>query len=155
LGLVCDQTVTMKGPLTSTKYPSALRRVRFQDPLSQKTYVFLTNDSTLGAHTICQLYKNRWQVELFFKWIKQHLRIKQFLDRSENAVKTQLWCALATYALIATVKSELRLDASLYTILQILSVSLFEKSQLSRAFAGSNETAIRPEHANQLNLFTF
>jgi hypothetical protein len=155
LGLVCDQTIAMIGALTATKYPSALRRIRLQDPLTQKTYVFLTNNTTLAAHTICQLYKKRWQIELFFKWIKQHLRIKQFLGRSENAVKTQLWCAMATYALIATVKSELRLEASLYTILQILSVSIFEKTQLSCAFAGTYPTTNHGQPDNQLNLFEF
>ena len=155
LGLKCDQTITMIGALTATKYPSALRRIRFKDPLTQKSFVYLTNNTTLPALSICQLYKRRWQIELFFKWIKQHLRIKQFLGRSENAVKTQIWCAMATYALVATAKYQLRLDASLYAILQILSVSLFEKTQLSCAFAGCRSTTEHPDHANQLNLFGF
>lgn len=155
LGVKCDQTITMVGALTATKYPSALRRIRFKDPLTQKTFVYLTNNTTLPGLSICQLYKQRWQIELFFKWIKQHLRIRQFLGRSENAVKTQIWCAMATYALVATAKYQLRLDASLYAILQILSVSLFEKTQLSWAFAGIGPTTECPDHANQLNLFPF
>jgi Domain of unknown function (DUF4372)/Transposase DDE domain len=155
LGLMCDQTIAMIGPITSAKYPAPLRRIRFKDPLSKKVFVYLTNNMALPAYTICQLYKSRWQVELFFKWIKQHLRIKQFLGRSENAVKTQIWCAMATYALIATVKYELRLNASLYTILQILSVSLFEKTELSCAFAATRHSLVNANPANQLNLFEF
>jgi Domain of unknown function (DUF4372)/Transposase DDE domain len=155
LGLMCDQTIAMIGPITSAKYPAPLRRIRFKDRLSKKVFVYLTNNMALPAYTICQLYKSRWQVELFFKWIKQHLRIKQFLGRSENAVKTQIWCAMATYALIATVKYELRLNASLYTILQILSVSLFEKTEPSCAFAGSERKLEYANPANQLNLFEF
>jgi hypothetical protein len=155
LGLMCDQTIVLIGPLSAKKYPAPLRRIRFKDPLSKKVFVYLTNNMTLPAYTICQLYKSRWQVELFFKWIKQHLRIKQFLGRSENAVKTQIWCAMATYALIATVKYELRLNASLYTILQILSVSLFEKTELSCALAGSERELEHTNWANQLNLFEF
>ena len=114
-------------------YPDHLRRIRFKDPESGKTLVFLTNNTTLPALTIAALYESRWQVELFFKWIKQHLRIKRFLGTSENAVKTQVWCAVAAYVLIAIVKKELQLDASLYTYLQILSVSVFEKTEISCA----------------------
>ena len=110
-----------------------MRRIRFKDPESGKTLVFLTNHMALPALTIAALYKSRWQVELFFKWIKQHLRIKHFMGNSENAVKTQVWCAVATYVLIAIVRKDLQLDASLYTCLQILSVSVFEKTQLSCA----------------------
>jgi Domain of unknown function (DUF4372)/Transposase DDE domain len=153
LGLMCDQTIALIGPITSANYPAPLRRIRFKDPLSKKVFVYLTNNMTLPAYTICQLYKSRWQVELFFKWIKQHLRIKQFLGRSENAVKSQIWCAMATYALIATLKYELRLNNSLYTILQILSVSLFEKTELSCAFACSEHKLEHTKPANQLNLF--
>jgi IS4 transposase len=110
---------------------------------------------TLPALTIAALYKNRWQVELFFKWIKQHLRIKKFLGTSENAVKTQIWCAVATYVLIAIVKKELQLKASLYTFLQILSVSVFEKTLISSALQTDAYTTEPPDCAEQLNLFTF
>jgi IS4 transposase len=117
-----------------------LRRIKFKDPETGKTLVFLTNNTALPALTICALYKSRWQVELFFKWIKQHLRIKHFLGNSENAVKTQVWCAVATYVLIAIVRKELQIEASMYTCLQILSVSVFEKAQLSCAFRGDEST---------------
>ena len=129
-GIICDQTIVMNGFYVSQDYPEHLRRIRFRDPETGKTLIFLTNNTVLPALTIAALYKQRWQVELFFKWIKQHLRIKKFLGTSENAVKTQIWCAVSTYVLIAIVKKELQLNASLYTLLQILSVSVFEKSQL-------------------------
>ena len=154
-GVVCDQTVALNGHYAARDYPEHLRRVRFKDPMSGKTLVFLTNNTTLPAHVIAQLYKNRWQVELFFKWIKQHLRIKRFLGTSENAVKTQVWCAIATYVLIAIVKKELHLDASLYTCLQILSVSVFEKTQISCALQPDHHTTLLPPSANQLILFEF
>src|SRR5215211_1396986 len=121
-GVICDQRVMLNGFYSAKAYPEHLRRVRFKDPESGKTLVFLTNNTVLPALTITALYKGRWQVELFFKWIKQHLRIKRFPGTSENAVKTQIWCAVATYVLIAIVTKELQLDASLYTCLQILSV---------------------------------
>ena len=114
-GVFSDQKVMLNGHYSAKKYPEHLRRVRFKDPESGKTLIFLTNNTALPALTIAALYKSRWQVELFFKWIKQHLRIKHFLGTSENAVKTQVWCAVATYVLIAIVKKELQLDASLYT----------------------------------------
>jgi transposase len=132
-----------------------LRRIRFKDPETGKTLVFLTNNMTLPALTIAALYKSRWQVELFFKWIKQHLRIKRFLGNSENAVKTQIWCAVCTYVLIAIVKKELHLDVSLYTCLQILSVSVFEKTQLIRALQPGATKSIEPPAAKQLILFDF
>ena len=132
-GVACDQSVALNGQKSASDYPEHLRRVRFKDPDTGKTLVFLTNNTTLPAPVIAQLYKNRWQVELFFKWIKQHLRIKKFLGTSENAVKTQIWCAVSTYVLIAIVKKELQLDASLYTLLQILSVGVFEKTPLNKA----------------------
>ena len=154
-GVICDQSIALNGFYISKDYPELLRRIRFKDPESGKTLVFLTNNTTLPPLTIAALYKNRWQVELFFKWIKQHLRIKRFLGTSENAVKTQIWCAVSTYVLIAIVKKELHLDASLYTLLQILSVSVFEQTQISCALrpdAPIPETSIS---SNQLNLFTF
>jgi IS4 transposase len=117
--------------------------------------VFLTNNTALPPLTIAALYKSRWQVELFFKWIKQHLRIKKFLGNSENAVKTQIWCAVSTYVLIAIVKKELQLNASLYTLLQILSVSVFEKTELPSALRLDGNTIDSASDANQLNLFTF
>ena len=116
-GIICDQRITLDGFYISKDYPEQLRRIRFKDPESGKTLVFLTNNTALPALTIAALYKSRWQVELFFKWIKQHLHIKRFIGNSENAVKTQIWCAVATYVLIAIVKKELQLDASLYTLL--------------------------------------
>ncbi len=152
-GIICDQAVLLKGFYATQHYPEHLRRIRFKDPETDKTLVFLTNNFVLPALTIAALYKNRWQVELFFKWIKQHLRIKKFLGNRENAVKTQIWCAVLTYVLIAIVKKELQIDATLYTLLQILSVSVFEKTELSSAFQGSALTTNNPEFANQLNLF--
>ena len=154
-GVICDQTITLTGAKASKDYPSHLRRIRFKDPESGKTLVFLTNDFQLPALTICALYKSRWQVELFFKWIKQHLRIKQFYGTSENAVKTQIWIAVSVYVLVAIVKKKLDLDASLYTLLQILSVSVFEKTQLQQAFAGSGDISEKNDSSNQLNLFSF
>ena len=152
-GVICDQAIAMNGFYVSKDYPEHLRRIRFKDPASGKTLVFLTNHTTLPALTVAALYKNRWQVELFFKWIKQHLRIKKFLGTSENAVKTQIWCAVSTYVLIAIVKKELQLDASLYTLLQILSVSVFEKIQISCAFQPHEHPENQSNITNQLNLF--
>ncbi|NNM68894.1 MAG: IS4 family transposase [Gallionella sp.] len=154
-GVICDQYIRLNGFYVSQDYPEHLRRIRYKDPVSGKTLVFLTNNTALPALTIAALYKSRWQVELFFKWIKQHLRIKRFIGNSENAVKTQIWCAVSTYVLIAIVKKELQLDASLYSLLQILSVSVFEKTQLSQAFAGSGQFTKQTDFYNQLNLFDF
>jgi len=154
-GVICDQSIAMNGFYVAKSYPEQLRRIRFKDPETGKTLVFLTNNTALPALTIAALYKNRWQVELFFKWIKQHLRIKRFLGTSENAVKTQIWCAVSTYVLIAIVKKELQLDASLYTLLQILSVSVFEKSQLSSALQPSFPMPKTLLGHKQLNLFNF
>ncbi|WP_347888342.1 IS4 family transposase [Nitrosomonas europaea] len=154
-GIICDQRISLNGYYISKDYPEQLRRIRFKNPESGKTLVFLTNNTVLPALTIAALYKSRWQVELFFKWIKQHLRIKRFIGNSENAVKTQIWCAVSTYVLIAIVKKELKIDASLYSLLQILSVSVFEKTQLSQAFAGSRLLQDQINFANQLNLFDF
>ena len=154
-GVMCDQTIALNGYYVSQDYPEHLRRIKFKDPASGKNLIFLTNNTTLPPLTIAALYKNRWQVELFFKWIKQHLRIKKFLGTSENAVKTQIWCAVSTYVLIAIVKKELQLDASLCTLLQILSVSVFEKTQLFQAFADNTPLNIQNDSANQLNLFDF
>ena len=152
-GLICDQRVMLNGFYSAKNYPEHLRRIRFKDPESGKALVFLTNNTTLPALAIATLYKSRWQVELFFKWIKQHLRIKRFLATSENAVRSQIWCAVATYVLIAIVKKELKLDASLYTCLQILSVSIFEKIEISCALQPSGNRTDQSMFANQLNLF--
>jgi hypothetical protein len=154
-GVISDQKVMLNGYYSARKYPEHLRRIRFKDPETGKTLIFLTNNTALPALTIAALYKSRWQVELFFKWIKQHLRIKHFLGNSENAVKTQVWCAVATYVLIAIVKKELQLDASLYTCLQILSVSVFEKTEISCALQADAPQIDMPSSANQLNLFNF
>jgi len=154
-GVICDQRIMLNGFYAARDYPEHLRRIRFKDPESGKTLVFLTNNTTLPPLTIAALYKSRWQVELFFKWIKQHLRIKRFLGTSENAVKTQIWCAVATYVLIAIVQKELKLDASLYTCLQILSVSIFEKTPISCALQQSQYRSDAAYIGNQLILFDF
>ena len=154
-GVICDQSIAMNGFYIAKDYPALLRRIRFKDPETGKTLVFLTNNTMLPALTIAALYKNRWQVELFFKWIKQHLRIKRFLGTSENAVKTQIWCAVSTYVLIAIIKKELKLDASLYTLLQILSVSVFEKTPILWAFRPEDHGMAQPTNDKQLNLFGF
>jgi hypothetical protein len=154
-GVICDQSIALDGFYTRQDYPEHLRRIRFKDPESGKTLVFLTNHFTLPATTICALYKSRWQVELFFKWIKQHLRIKRFFGTSENAVKSQIWIAVSVYVLVAIVKKRLNLDASLYTLLQILSVTLFEKMPIQQAFPGSDSSSNNITISNQLNLFTF
>jgi transposase len=154
-GVICDQAIPLNGFYVAKEYPEHLRRIRFKDPESGKTLVFLTNNTTLPPLTIAALYKSRWQVELFFKWIKQHLRIKRFLGTSENAVKTQIWCAVSTYVLIAIIKKELQLNASLYTLLQILSVSVFEKTLISCALQPDTTRTISPQPDNQLNLFDF
>ncbi|MBU1665651.1 MAG: IS4 family transposase [Gammaproteobacteria bacterium] len=152
-GLVCDQTIALDGHYTKKGYPDHLRRVRFKDTESGKTLVFLTNQMTLPAASICALYKSRWQMELLFKWIKQHFRIKRFFGTSENAVKTQIWIAVSVYVLVAIVKKRLNLDASLYTLLQIFSVTLFEKMPLQQALTGNENTSIGGDACNQLNLF--
>ena len=154
-GVICDQRVVLNGYLTSRHYPESLRRIRYKDPDTGNTLIFLTNNAALPALTIAALYKQRWRVELFFKWIKQHLRIKRFMGTSENAVKTQIWCAVATYVLIAIVKKELQLEASLYQLLQILSVSVFEKIELRRAFAKEEIQTHEDRFSKQLPLFDF
>jgi len=152
-GLICDQTIAFNGRLAARDYPVPLRRIRYRDREAQKTLVFLTNHTLLPALTVCSLYKSRWQVELFFRWIKQHLRIKRFYATSENAVRTQIWIAIAVYVLVAIVKKKLRLSASLHTLLQILSVTVFEKLPLQQALA-ETQVAEEPQlTTNQLNLF--
>jgi IS4 transposase len=148
-----DHTVILTAIDSAKAYPDALRRVSYLDVETRKRLRFLTNNFALPALTIAKIYKCRWQVELFFKWVKQYLRIKAFYGTSENAVKTQLWIAIAVYVLVAIVKKQLRLEASLYTILQILSVSLFEKIPLDQALMVSRGSGIEGDPGNQLNLF--
>jgi len=154
-GIICDQTIALRGFYSQQDYPEHLRRVRFKDPETAKNLVFLTNQFTLPALTICALYKARWQIELFFKWIKQHLRIKRFYGTSENAVKSQIWIAVSVYVLIAIVKKRLQLDASLHTMLQILSVGIFEKIPIQQAFPGNEHFQKSANSDNQLTLFDF
>jgi hypothetical protein len=152
-GLRCDQTVVTTGKDTATDYPQPLRRIVYVDEPHDRRLVFLTNNFDLPALTVAQLYKARWQVELFFKWIKQHLRIKAFYGTSENAVKTQVWIAISVYVLIAIIKKRLALPQSLYTILQVLSVTLLEKTPILQAFAAHPDLIEKPENPNQLPLF--
>ena len=155
IGIMCDQTIALNGYYSSRDYPAHLRRIRFKDPETGKALIFLTNNFALPATTICALYKARWQVELFFKWIKQHLRIKRFFGTSENAVKSQIWIAVSVYVLVAIIKKRLNLDASLYTLLQILSVTLFEKMPLQQAFTTNASVENQTNSPNQLILFNF
>ena len=153
-GLICDQTVILTTVYPARAYPEPLRRIKFRDPDDPSSLlVFLTNDFTLPAMTITKLYKARWMVELFFKWIKQHLRIKAFLGTTPNAVKTQIWIAISTYLLVAILKKRLRIEMPLYTILQILSVSLFEQTPILQAFQSWDYETQTPDSHNQLLLF--
>ena len=154
-GIICDQTIALDGHYAKQHYPERLRRIRLRDAETGKMLVFLTNNFDLPALTIAALYKNRWQVELFFKWIKQHLRIKQFYGTSENAVKTQIWIAVSVYVLVAIVKKRLRLDASLYTLMQVLSVTIFEKVPIQTALSSETSKCNTATENNQLNLFGF
>jgi transposase len=154
-GIICDQTIALDGHYARQDYPERLRRIRFRDGETGKTLVFLTNHFDLPALTIAALYKNRWQVELFFKWIKQHLRIKRFYGTSENAVKTQIWIAVSVYVLVAIIKKRLRLEASLYTLMQVLSVTIFEKMPIHTALSSEIPQYGTGIENNQLNLFGF
>jgi len=152
-GLRCDQTIALTAPKASRDYPQHLRRIKFYDAEHDRHLVFLTNNFDLPALTIAQLYRCRWQVELFFKWIKQHLRIKKFYGTTENAVKTQIWIAITVYVLVAIVKKRLNTEASLYTLLQILSLTLFEKTPLDQLVKNSETQMQDAQFDNQLNLF--
>ena len=154
-GIICDQRVALTGITSHKDYPEYLRRIRFKDPDTGKTLVFLTNNFTFSAAVICALYKQRWQGELFFKWLKQHLRIKKFYGNSENSVKSQIWIAVSVYVLVAIVKKRLKLDASLYTLLQIVSLTLFEKLPLQQAFMANGYTTTVGTPCKQLNLLGF
>lgn len=152
-GLVCDQTIVLTGTNSYSKYPEKLRRVRYYDTEKNIDFTFLTNNFSLPALTIAHLYKRRWQIETFFKWIKQHLRIKSFYGTSENAVKTQIWIAIAVYVLVAIVKKRLNLNITLYTFLQILSVTLFEKVPILQLVTNTDSSTMEQPFSNQLNLF--
>ena len=152
-GVICDQIVTLVNPVPRKGYPEKLRRIRYFDTQAQKRLVFLTNNFKLPPLTIAQLYRSRWQVELFFKWIKQHLRIKKFYGTSVNALKTQIWIAISVYVLAAIVKKELQLEGSLYRMLQICSVSIFEKTPILQAFSMSNDQSTLDHLCKQLILF--
>ena len=154
-GLICDQTVVLKIAATAAKYPAPLRRIRYNDLENGNSYVFITNEFTLSALTIANLYKARWQIELFFKWIKQHLRIKAFYGRSPNAVRTQIWIAISVYVLVAIVKKRLDLRPDLYTLLQILSVHIFQRTELHQALSGPGYRTDTLPPPNQLLLFDF
>ena len=152
-GLRCDQTIVVTGTKTKDLYPDKLRRIKFYDKTNEKYLTFITNNFSLPALLIADLYKSRWQIELFFKWIKQHLKIKSFYGTSENAVKTQIWIAITVYVLVAIIKKRLNLDISLYTFLQILSVSVFEKVPILQLVANVDYTNKTNLFHNQLNLF--
>ena len=152
-GLICDQVVVPSGVKTSKSYPDKLRRIKYRDQEQDNTLVFLTNDFLLPALTIADLYQARWKVELFFKWIKQHLRIKAFFGTSENAVKSQIWIAVSIHVLIAIIRRRLRLDMSLHTMLQVLSLTAFEKTSLEQLLSDLHYKSETPATPNQLNLF--
>ena len=152
-GVRSDQTIILTGVVSATDYPETLRRIHYYDAGTHKRFIFITNNFLLSATVIAALYKARWRVELFFKWIKQHLRIKRFYGTSENAVKTQIWIAVCVYVLVAIIKKELGLGQSLYTILQFLSVSIFEKTSISSAFSASEPQLGKGESCIQLPLF--
>lgn len=154
-GFKCDQTIVLTGVASRDAYPDKLRRVKYYDAEKQKHYTYLTNQMTLPAHSIAQIYKSRWQIELFFKWVKQHLRIKAFFGTSENAVKTQIWIAVSVYLLVAIIKKRTFLTKSLYTILQIISVTLFEKVPLFQVVEQNDYAVSVPATCKQLNLFGF
>ena len=154
-GIASDQRIRLTGKHTPDYYPETLRRIHLIVPETGKHLVLLTNHFSLPATTIAALYKARWQVELFFKWIKQHLRIKKFYGTSENAVKTQIWIAVSVYVLIAIIKKRLKLEPALYGLLQVLSLTLFEKTTLQEALQGATHAKNNLPSANQLNLFEF
>ena len=152
-GLVCDQTIVLTGFYSLKGFETPLRRIRFKDPKTGKRLIFLTNNFTLPALTITELYRCRWQVELFFKWVKQHLRIQQFYGTSENAVKTQIWIAVSVYVLVAIVKKRLNISASLYEMLQILSLTMYEQTPLNSLLSTINRVRDDGDFSNQMNLF--
>jgi len=153
-GMICDQTILFSGFYAARDYPDKLRRIKYHDAETGKTLVFLTNNFDLPSPVIAKLYQQRWQIELFFKWIKQNLRIKRFYGTSENAVKTQIWIAVSVYLIVAIIRKELKIEASLYTILQVLSVTIFERTMINQLLTSGGYTNDKTQNSNQLNLFT-
>jgi transposase len=153
-GMICDQTILFSGFYAARDYPDKLRRIKYHDAATDKTLVFLTNNFDLPGPVIANLYQQRWQIELFFKWIKQNLRIKRFYGTSENAVKTQIWVAVSVYLIVAIIRKELKIEASLYTILQVLSVTIFERTMINQLLTNNAYTTDNAYDSNQLNLFT-
>ena len=152
-GIKCDQLIKLTGFYSSQKYPIRLRRIKYLDPVTGKKLVFLTNNFSLPSPTIAELFRCRWQIEIFFKWVKQHLRIKSFFGTTENAVKTQIWIAISVYVLVAIIKKRLKINVSLYTILQVLSLTVFEKMSLLQIFTENDYKTISSPYDKQLNLF--
>jgi hypothetical protein len=152
-GVIYDQTVMLNGYYAAKDYPAKMRRIKFYDQETGKTLIFLSNNFHLNAFEIAQLYKQRWKIELFFKWIKQHLKIKSFWGQSENAVKTQVWIAISVYVLVAIAKKKFILKQSLYEILQILSISIFEKMPINQLFQQTQLQYFKEQNHNQLNIF--
>lgn len=152
-GLKCDQTIRLTNPKSSKSYPDKLRRIKYYDHEKSKTYIFLTNNFQISAIIITLLYKNRWQIELFFKWMKQHLKIKKFWGHSENAVKTQIWIAVCTYLLVAILKKQLKIKRNLYSILQILSVSAFDKTPINQLLSSADLHISKNSLHKQLTIF--
>ena len=151
-GVLCDQTIVLTDPITNKKYPECLRRIRYYDAETANTFVFLTNNFKLSALTIAALYKNRWGIELFFKWIKQHLKIQTFWGQSENAVRTQVWIAISTYVLVVIAKKQLKIKQSLYEILQLISLSAFDRTPIKNLFQNENNQDVKEQNCNQLIL---
>ena len=151
--MLCDQSVFLNNYYAAKDYPKKIRRIKFYDSESDKTFIFLTNNFHLKATEVAQLYKHRWKIELFFKWIKQHLKIKSFWGQSENAVKTQVWIAVSVYVLVAIAKKKFMLQQSLYEILQILSISIFEKLSLNQLLQQTQKQYFKELNYNQLKIF--
>ena len=151
-GVLCDQNIVLTDPITKNKYPECLRRIRYYDAETANTFVFLTNNFKLSALTIAALYKNRWGIELFFKWIKQHLKIQTFWGQSENAVRTQVWIAISTYVLVVIAKKQLKIKQSLYEILQLISLSAFDRTPIMNLFQNENNQDVKEQNCNQLIL---
>jgi len=151
-GIICDQTIVLTSPATSKKYPKRLRRIRYFDNETGNTIVFLTNNFKLSALTIAALYKNRWGIELFFKWIKQHLKIQTFWGQSENAVRTQVWIAISTYVLVVIAKKQLKLTQTLYEILQLISLSALDRTPIKKLFLNEDNQDVKEQNCNQLIL---
>ena len=153
--MICDQIVKLSGISSKTRFPEQMRRIKYRDPETGKVLVFLTNNFSLSPTTISALYKSRWKIELFFKWIKQHLRIKSFFGTSENAVKSQIWIAVSVYVIIAIIRKRLHIEESLHTILQILSLTIFEKTALKQPLSTATMQILTGPPDKQLNLFDY